>query len=78
MTQVSLFAIILLSWFFIAAPLGFSTADEATYPAPQLVTSQPPEIKLSRPDYLQPTSLPGLGTSIMRISDAATFGGGQR
>ncbi len=48
------------------------------YPTPQLVTSQPPQITMSRPAYLQPTVLPGLGTSIIRISDADTFGGAKR
>ena len=67
--------------FWLASSASFmdaNAADGATYPTAQLVTSQPSQITLSRPAYLQPTSLPGLGTSIMRISDATTFGSGQR
>ena len=54
------------------------TAKTAKYPAPQFITNQPPQIRLARPAYLQPASLPSLGTSIIRISDAAAFGSGQR
>src|SRR5262245_35204371 len=69
----------MLIWMSISVSLmGANATHAATYPAAQLVTSQPSPITLSRPAYLQPTAIPGLGTSIMRISDAATFGGGQR
>jgi hypothetical protein len=54
------------------------TSAAVSYPTPRLITSQPPEITMSRPAYLQPTAVPGLGTQIIRISDAATFGSGQR
>jgi hypothetical protein len=56
---------------------SFSTPMAASYPTQQLVTSQPPAISLSQPAYLQPTALPGLETSIIGISDAATFGAGE-
>lgn len=66
-------------WMSISAFLmGANGTNAQTYPAAQTVTSQPSPITLSRPAYLQTTAIPGLGTSIMRISDAATFGGGQR
>ena len=69
----------ILFWMSISASLmDANAANATTYPAAQLITSQPSQITLSRPAYLQPTSLPGLGTSIIRISDAATFGSGQR
>src|SRR3989344_7075171 len=60
--------------------ITFSVAASETpaYPVSQLISSQPPLITLPRPEYLKPVALPGLGTSITRISDAATFGAGQR
>jgi hypothetical protein len=76
-TLLNVFGI--LFWMDISASLlGANGTNAQMYPAAQLVTSQPSPITLSRPAYLQPTAIPGLGTSIMRISDAATFGGGQR
>lgn len=68
----------------VAAPSNSSTpkrapAPESTlYPVSQFVTGQPPLTTLSRPAYLRPTAFPGMDTSVMRISDAAIFGIGQR
>lgn len=58
--------------------MAIGGADAAQYPSPQWVTQQPAKIALPRPAYLRPTALPGLGTFVMRIADAAVFGGGQR
>jgi hypothetical protein len=70
------------SWM-CAGSNGSSTAQcsaphSTLYPVSQFATRQPPLITLSRPAYLQPMALPGMGTSVMRISDAGTFGIGQR
>jgi hypothetical protein len=69
------------SWM-CAGSNGGSTAQcsapgSTLYPVSQFVTAQPPLITLSRPAYLQPTALPGMDTSVIRISDATTFGIGQ-
>ena len=65
--------------FLIAVALSFSQTSVAQkYPLSQIVTSQPPQIALSRPAYLKPTALSGLDTYIMRISDADALGAGQR
>jgi hypothetical protein len=45
------------------------------YPESKQVTSQPALISLALPDYLQTVSLPGLNTSITRVSDTSVFGG---
>ncbi|MEO8216227.1 MAG: hypothetical protein ABI718_04005 [Acidobacteriota bacterium] len=48
------------------------------YPVAQTVASQPPQIMMERPRYLDPTPIDGLETLITRISDAGVFGGSQR
>jgi len=61
-----------------ATPACSAAAAPPVYPPTTTSTSQPPLITLARPGYLQPTALPGMGTSVMRMSDATTFGIGQR
>jgi hypothetical protein len=53
-------------------------APGATYPPAQIITSQPTRLITARPPYRQTAIVPGLSTSIMRISDALTFGAGRR
>ncbi|MEO8216233.1 MAG: hypothetical protein ABI718_04035 [Acidobacteriota bacterium] len=54
------------------------TCSTSSYPTAQKVTSLLPRISFGRPGYLQPTAVPGLSTSIMRVSDRAVFGGSSR
>ena len=49
-----------------------------TFPTAQKITALLPQISMARPGYLQASAVPGLSTSIMRISDRAVFGGSAR
>lgn len=59
----------LLAW-------GVVPAAAQSYPTPQLVTGAFSAISLSQPSYLQTVAIPGLETSVVRITDQSTFGGG--
>lgn len=61
-----------------AGNYGVIVPSAASYPAAQTINAQPSVISLSRPGYLQKRALPGLETSITRVTDSAVFGGARR
>lgn len=55
------------------APIANGSTNLPRYPIPQTVTKQPAQITMPRPAYLQSTPIPGLDTSISRVTDADAF-----